>query len=477
MLKFFKSVSRELFQEVYDFQRTSWILSKPLTRFFVNFAKRNYVYLVTFYPKQRFRVRVNRKDHNIFHGITVSLTKHKIQKYQRQLGNGHDAELHLTIADLYEHLGQNGLALEAYKSAAESLLTKGTPLDTTGSNQLIQIYKQMLSLTPLDNDIANKLGQEYRRRGRDYRAVALHTSVAERYTQLGEYNKAIEQYQRVLEIEPSSITVRQICADLYCRLGEQPRGAREYMQIGDMYFEHQRFDEALKYYQRASDLHPDHDELKQKLLLTQQALEGTMIPQSVLVKNRQLQATQKRLDDLSAYVVVLKDNLEQIELEKQHLREQLDQELARKQDLERKLTRLSTLRMSDSGLQHPNSQSAFVQRLESAVRRLQREKTKLEQQLQAKFEQSLQRESQLRDHLADHTSRGKTLEQQLRTIQAQMNILETHDVKALEHLHGELSRQCELEISFSRQFHESLQEIAMLLQNQEQEIQKLTWRR
>jgi chromosome segregation ATPase len=202
-----------------------------------------------------------------------------------------------------------------------------------------------------------------------------------------------------------------------------------------------------------------------------------MIPQSVLVKNRQLQATQKRLDDLSAYVVVLKDNLEQIELEKQHLREQLDQELARKQDLERKLTRLSTLRMSDSGLQHPNSQSAFVQRLESAVRRLQREKTKLEQQLQAKFEQSLQRESQLRDHLADHTSRGKTLEQQLRTIQAQMNILETHDVKALEHLHGELSRQCELEISFSRQFHESLQEIAMLLQNQEQEIQKLTWRR
>ena len=60
-----------------------------------------------------------------------------------------------------------------------------------------------------------------------------------------------------------------------------------------------------------------------------------------------------------------------------------------------------------------------------------------------------------------------------RTTQEQMNIVETHNMTTLEQLHGELSRQCEMECNFFEQFHTSLQEITMLLNDQEQEIQKL----
>ena len=70
-------------------------------------------------------------DTQVFQGITVSLMKRKIQKCQRQLGNGHDAELHLTVADLYKHLGEDALALESYRAAAKSLLQSQTPLSTS----------------------------------------------------------------------------------------------------------------------------------------------------------------------------------------------------------------------------------------------------------------------------------------------------------------------------------------------------------
>jgi tetratricopeptide (TPR) repeat protein len=224
-------------------------------------------------------MRVNCRKNRMFHGITVSLTRRKIQKCQQNLGNGHDAELHLTIAELYRYLQEDSLAIESYKLAAETLLKKRKPGDTESSNQLIKIYKNILSLTPLDDETAEKLSQEYQRRGMDYRAVSVHTSFAEHYTQLGEYTKAIEHYQRIFEIEPGSITARQICADLCCRIGDPRQGSREYSQIGDIHFEHQKFDDALKYYQQASKVYPDDDDVKQKILMTRQILEGTVIPQ------------------------------------------------------------------------------------------------------------------------------------------------------------------------------------------------------
>ena len=67
----------------------------------------------------------------------------------------------------------------------------------------------------------------------------------------------------------------------------------------------------------------------------------------------------------------------------------------------------------------------------------------------------------------------QVFEKKYRTTQAYMNIVEMHNMTTLEQLHGELSRQCEMENSFSEKFHSSVQEIIMLLHDQEQAIQKL----
>lgn len=509
----------------------------------------------------------------VFQGITVSLTKRKIQKYQRQLGNGHDVELHLTVADLYKHLGEDSFALESYQAAEQSLLQAQAPLTPTRSDQLINIYKRMLAINPLDEAVTQKLGQEYERRGLDYRAIELYSTLAERLTRQEKYREATKQYQRVFALKPGSITARITCANLYCQIGDHARAAREYTHIGDLYFEYQKFTGALEYYQEALKLAQKDEAIAQKIQMTQQILDGALIPQaqaslqklsviqrdrtqlkhslqekerverelrknihllkqrytqSVALKNDQLRSTHKRLEELSTYVAVFKDNLEQIALEKHQLEQQLNKELAHKHDLQEKLAKLHTL---DVGAYPAASDSTTQsQRLESAESRLQQEKARLGSQLQKKLEQSSEREVHLRTQLEHQISRRTELEGQLsdltqeqrdveqklqlqlqeslrrehflqeqmkqlieqhehalktiqqqkerleqkyRNTQAQINMVETRNMATLEQLQGELSRQGELESNLSEQFHESLQEITDLLHNQEQEIQKL----
>ncbi len=521
------------------------------------------------------------QEHNILHGISVSFTKRKIEKYQRKLGNGHDAELHGTVADLYKHLGEGSLALESYHAAVSSLLRDGTLLSTEDSDQLITLYKKILALDPLHEKTVQRLGQEYLRRGLQYRAIELYSSLAERYAKKGEYRKATELYQLVSTIEPGSISVRQICAQLFLELGRNEDAAREYHHIGDIYFEHQRFDGALEYYKEASRLDAHDEALKQKADMTQQILDGALIPQaqaslqklgiinqdtsrlkrslvekehveqelrgniqhlkqrytdSVTEKNRQLRVTKKRLEDLSTYVAVFKDNLEQIALEKKKLQTLLQREAQHKRDLEKRLVALNADQVQEARQEsearcaaeaHSLSQQ---QRLESTVNKLQQERNRLKTQLQEKLQQTARREEELREGLERQSSQGADLEQKLRklglerkhverqlqrqlqeslrrervlreqmkeligqhelalehvtqekrqieekyrTTQQRMNVAEADTMSALEQLHGELSRQCELEAHFSEQFHESLQEISMLLHTQEQEIQKL----
>jgi tetratricopeptide (TPR) repeat protein len=456
----------------------------------------------------------HRREKNILHGIAISFTKRKIQKYQRQLGNGHDAELHLAVAELYQHLEDKSLALESYHAAAASLLKEGEPLSAGKSNQLIKIYKHILILTPLNEEISNKLGQEYLRRGFHYRAVELHTSLAERYTRYGKYRKAIAHYQQLFDIEPKSISARIICTHLYCQLGEYEKAAQEYIRIGDIYFEHQKFDGALEYYRQASELDPSDETITHKVALTQQILEGALIPQaqaslqklsnmsqdtsylqrslaekgrveqelrhniqllkqryqqSVTSKNEQLRITQKRLEELSTYVAVFKDHLETIAFEKQKLQEQLDRELTHKHDLEKKLTQLSTLHVCDC--QIPEQQSSpyvasQTERLESALSRLNQEKARLEKQLQRRLEKSTERESELRDHLEQENSRGIQLENQLTQITQERQNIERK-------LRYQLRESLDRENMLQEQMKQLLEEHECALQQIEQQKQLL----
>lgn len=517
------------------------------------------------------------QEHKLFQGITEKLTRQKIRKCRQRLGNGHDMELHVTVAQLYQHLGEDSLALESYQQAVKSLLLQGMPLTPADSDHLIKIYKRILECSPLNEEVAEKLGQEYLRRGWTYRAVELHTIFAERYARKGDYQKATQHYEIVFTIEPGSISARITCALLYCQLRDYEKAARQYEEIGKIYFDHQRFDGAVEYYQQAVMLSPETPALRERLQLAQQIVAGKVPPQAYLqigkesaqqasilqrslaekehverelrrniamlkqryeqattVKNEQLRTTQKRLDELSAYVAVTKDSLAQIASEKQRLEAQLAQEASYKQELEHKLAKLCALELcdcesGDAKIASPAHRERS-RRLDAVTARLHTEKGRLEGALHAKLDQVNQREEGLRRDLQTQTSRGSALEHQLQHVleehaameqrlqgqlheslqrehalqnqvkslivqheqvlaymadekrvyeekyqhaKAGRNQAETDSISTLERLNGELSRQSRMDQMLSDQFRMSVDEIRHLLYFQENEIHKL----
>ena len=514
-------------------------------------------------------------EKGIWHGLSVSLMKRKIQKYQRKLGHGHDAELHHTVADLYHHLGENALAFESYQAAAASLLQLGRELSVPESDRLILIAKHILRLAPENAGAIQTLNREYLRRGFTYRAIELHTTLADRCARQGEYHKAIQHYQRVFAIEPNSITARLTCAMLHCQLGEYRQAAKAYAHIGDLYFEHHRFDGALAYYQQAGQLAPEEHTVQQKIILTQRILDGTLHAQTpvappaftqvneertqlqqalaekdrieeelrrnmtllqqryqdaVAQKNAELQNTQQQFEELGTELAVLKAHLEHVDGEKERAQAQLTQELAHQQALEGKLAKLNTLELAQADLPQPNAAGEAAARVQSAIIRLDEERARLEEHLQKKIQESAARETQLRGQVAEQTAQATALEEHVRQLTAEcqaveqqmqaqlhasrqrerrvqaemrelldqheqalkqiekekqelaqkyrntqqrMNLAEKRNVTALAQIHGELTRQCDQEHDLFEKFHQSVSEIALLLYDQEQEIQKL----
>jgi tetratricopeptide (TPR) repeat protein len=441
-------------------------------------------------------------------GIAASLRKRRIEKLRHRLGNGHDAELHANIGQLFSELGQNQQALHAYKTAVETLIYTEGPLDHAHSDQLIEIYKQILTLAPSDDDIAEHLADEYRRRGMDYRAIALYLKVAERYTRQGDYYKAIRYYHQILDIEPGSISTRQTCAYLYCHLRKYTHGAKEYLQIGDTYYEHQKFDGALEYYRKAAILDPESTDIQQRILLARRIVEGDVNPssqkrlqalnhiaeaipfiedktriaqelhqnirqvqyqyrQSFRIKQERLRTTRRQLNTLAAHVNSLEEHLQTIAQAQEQLREQLAREIERKHDLGRKLTAITSLQVTPDEHTAQTALSQQHQRMTSAMNRLSAQKIPLLQRLREDLVQVSQREKDIRDQLDQYTTKHKTLTQHLDHIQQQRHQLE-------QLLQKSLAKSLRHEKALHKQFKKLLKQYKQILHKMMQEKRKRT---
>ncbi len=445
------------------------------------------------------------KKHSILHGLHASLTRRKIKKYQQQLGNGHDSELYQAIAEQQMQLGHPHRALESYRRAAGSLRHPQRPLEHAESERLIHIYRRILRLCPSDGDTAENLGREYQRRGMEYRAVSLYTSMAEHYAAQGNYDNAIRQYHRVIAIESGSITARDACARLYCHLGDYEHAAAEYREIADIFFQHQKFDGALQYYQQAQELVPDNEAIREQIVTTRHILEGTVIlpeyddfntsgrermalkhsleekeqleqhlrhkislleqrhQQTVAQKNRQLQAARERLEKLSTYVAVFKHTLEQVTLEKQHLTKQVENEAGHIARLEE---HLATLNILYNSLSEPAGHTQEARRVTRAMKRLRAQKQQIEQHIQADLEHRTHHEKRLHHTLAHHETQGSRLERQIALITRERQHIEQN---AREQFRQSLEQEQSLEEQITRLIEQHTQ----AMQQVEEEKQKL----
>jgi tetratricopeptide (TPR) repeat protein len=79
------------------------------------------------------------------------------------------------------------------------------------------------------------------------------------FASYGQFQKALEQFRKVFEIDPNHLEARQKVLDMYDKLGDYEEAARECLNLYSLYTGVGELDEASRYFERARRYNPDVD--------------------------------------------------------------------------------------------------------------------------------------------------------------------------------------------------------------------------
>ena len=86
-------------------------------------------------------------------------------------------------------------------------------------DKAIREYQKVLDMDPRDVRVLQKMGELYQKKGDNPQAASFFTRVAEVYAQDGFFLKAVALYKQVLKLNPDLVEVNVKLAELHQHLG------------------------------------------------------------------------------------------------------------------------------------------------------------------------------------------------------------------------------------------------------------------
>jgi len=131
------------------------------------------------------------------------------------------------IGDSYLQIGRTSDAMDLFKKAGLGFERGGF------TNRAAAIYKKAHRSAPEDIDIAGRLAECYRQTNLVKDAIAIHVSIAEQFTKKGLLKRALEEFAKVVELDPKNLKNKAKLADLYNREGMKERAADIYLEVAE----------------------------------------------------------------------------------------------------------------------------------------------------------------------------------------------------------------------------------------------------
>lgn len=136
--------------------------------------------------------------------------------------------IHLRMGEIYERQERNEDALNKYQLLIDTINLRGQP------EQSIPVYYRLIELSPDTGNARSKLADLLRNAGRTDEAAEQLAQVAANYFRLGQTNRALEEYRRLLQWAPKS--------------------AEAHAQYGLVLLKLERFEAALGEFRKALEL-------------------------------------------------------------------------------------------------------------------------------------------------------------------------------------------------------------------------------
>ncbi|WP_306598991.1 tetratricopeptide repeat protein [Geothrix sp. 21YS21S-2] len=159
-----------------------------------------------------------------------------------------DFNLMNRVGDAYLQAGKLPEAIEMFKRA-------GMGFERGGFNaKASAVFKKAHRTQPDDLDICERLAELYRQTNMIKDAIQIHIEVAESFTKKGLLKRALEEFAKVVDLDPKNLKNKVKLADLYNKEGMREKAAAIYLEVAEALALEQMHVEASQILERAKTM-------------------------------------------------------------------------------------------------------------------------------------------------------------------------------------------------------------------------------
>ena len=187
--------------------------------------------------------------------------------FRRSMNQGHSAAWEGRWQEAVEHYSR---ALEEFPDNPPTLNSLALAhLELGNYEQALELYRRAARLSPEDPLPSEKTAEIYKQTGRMAESVEYSMRAAELYLNLRDADKAINNWTRVIRLDPENIDAHARLALTYERLGRIPQAITEYIAVAALQQHADMVDEARKSGEYALKLNPKNKEAQQAVAMLQ----------------------------------------------------------------------------------------------------------------------------------------------------------------------------------------------------------------
>ncbi len=177
-----------------------------------------------------------------------------IAEWEKLLQESADGNTYNIIGDLYFRKGDRKNALESFHKAANFFRHEGFSL------KALALYKKVLNINPADADALCALGQLNEEKGLTTDATRYYLAAADSLSKEGKKNRLLEIYRKILSLSPANVNLRQKVAEIFMKEGLISDAAMQYVFMAGIYEEKDETDRAEMQYRKVLDIQPSNRE-------------------------------------------------------------------------------------------------------------------------------------------------------------------------------------------------------------------------
>ncbi len=177
-----------------------------------------------------------------------------ISEWEKLISESPDGNTYNTIGDLYLKKYDKSRAVESFHKAANYFRREGFTL------KAVALYKKVLNVNTADADALCALGELSEEKGLATDATKYYLATADILSKEGRKDRLLDIYQKILSLSPSNVPLRNKVAEIFLKEGLRTDAAKEYLHIAKIYDEKSDVDKAAEYYRKVLDIQPQNKE-------------------------------------------------------------------------------------------------------------------------------------------------------------------------------------------------------------------------